>query len=345
MLCIGMTTKAQITITNADLPQGTDYYLMSTANPTSIAIGDLATTGANTNWNFDLQSNGQVIDTTYDISDSPPLYYLYFLTSDYADNTVPDITFIPGLTVTDVYNFYNLTSTKLEQTGFGATINSVPLPVYFSPKDLLYELPLNYGDTYSSNTAFNVSIPTFGAWFETRDRTNEVDGWGTLQGPLGSQQVLRVRSDIQYVDSLSVDISPFPLPAVPRHVIEYKWLAASEGLPILQITTNEFLGTETITQIKYRDVPTGFEQMLADNQSFVLYPQPAANVVTIVNPFSNEQNVELYLTDATGRIVKSISNINESLIQLDVRSFPAGIYLMTLQSGTKSFVRRVAVTH
>jgi len=279
----------------------------------------------------------------------PVVYYISFLSSDYADHTSPGFSIgtppTAGFSVEDIYNFYNLTSSKLEQSGFGAAINGITVPVPFSPKDLIYQLPLNYNDTWSSNAHFNLPIPTLGSWDEVRNRTNTVDGWGTLTGPLGSQQVLRVVSDIVYQDSVYVDLLQFGI-AVPRHQIEYKWLAANSGMPLMQVTTTVLAGTENVTSVQYRDtlIASAVTETLANNQSITLYPQPASNQVTVVNPYAGDNDVRMMLCDATGRVVMNDVVKQKSLFNVDVSPLPAGIYMLTLQSGAKSFTRRVAVT-
>ena len=333
-----------------DMPQAGDKYVMSNGNAAGFELADVAATGADYTWSFDLQSASQQIDTMFSMLDVPLLYNV-FIGADYADNTAPDIDFpIPGFnfSITDIYNFYNRTGSLVEQLGFGATISGAEVPVFFTgDNDLLFELPLDFGDTYSSSTSFFIPIPGVGTWYQTRNRMNTVDGWGTLQGPLGDQQVLRVRSEVSYMDSVHVSFQGFEFGVpIPRQDVEYKWLAASFGAPLLQIntTTNPLTNDETITLVKFRDVPNGLEQVLAANQPFTLYPQPASNHVTIVNPFANQHNVMLTLCDVTGRMIKDEEVSRNGLVHLDVTDVPGGIYLLTLQSGDEAFTRRVAVT-
>ncbi|HZG01399.1 MAG TPA: T9SS type A sorting domain-containing protein [Chitinophagales bacterium] len=338
--------SAQISVGQSDLPQAGQTFLMSNGNPMNIAAADLAVTGANQTWNFDLQSTSLQTDTILEMSDVPFAYQLTFFSSDFAlNNATPDFTLpIPGFSfsVSDVYDFFNRTSTKMEQTGFGANINGLTVPVPFNPRDIVYELPLAFGDSFSGNAAFSLPIPTLGSWSQQRERVSSVDGWGMLQGPLGNQQVLRVKSEVTYNDSIYVDLVGFGF-NVPRQQIEYKWLTTNGGVPILQVTTNVIFGNEVVSAVRYRDAPTGLEQTLATNQSMVLYPQPASNLVTIVNPFVNEVGTNAVVTDCTGRVVMSTAVENDALIDVNVNALPDGLYLLTLRSGNASFTRRLAV--
>ena len=62
------SSQAQITIDNTDLPSGGGIFVLSNANNQDISLSDLAITGANQNWNFNLVSNSQQVDTTFNIN-------------------------------------------------------------------------------------------------------------------------------------------------------------------------------------------------------------------------------------------------------------------------------------
>jgi hypothetical protein len=98
-----------------------------------------------------------------------------------------------------------------------------------------------------------------------------------------------------------------------------------------------------VSRVRYRDVVNGVET-LANNQAVTLYPQPATNAVTVVNPFVGDNNVQLIIHDVTGRLLTQRAAQQSKLFNVDVNDFPAGVYLMTLQSGDKTFTRRLAVT-
>ena len=59
---------------------------------------------------------------------------------------------------------------------------------------VIYQLPLAYGATSASHSAYHVEIPNVGYYGFEQDRTNTVDGWGVITTPGGSFDVLRVKT-------------------------------------------------------------------------------------------------------------------------------------------------------
>src|SRR5262249_9543003 len=139
---------------------------------------------------------------------------------------------------------------KYEYSGQGAAINSIPTPMVYSPRDVVYRFPLSYGDTDSSESGFSINIPTLADYAKARKRVDEVDGWGTLMLPSGNFNVLRVKSTIYDRDSIALTALPVPV-VIPSTTIEYKWLGLQQGEPLLQINSNQTV----VTQILYLENP------------------------------------------------------------------------------------------
>ena len=102
-------SQAQITITDADLPNANDTFRVSTAS--ILTPVDLTLTGANYTWDFStLVSTSQTVDSFISVSSTGLIYSLFFAFGSNAANLVQrgtDITTVPGFAVTDVYNFFN----------------------------------------------------------------------------------------------------------------------------------------------------------------------------------------------------------------------------------------------
>jgi hypothetical protein len=346
VLVITLSARAQITIQSTDMPTGGNTYLMSTGNPLLISDSDLQITGANQNWNFNLTAVSQAFDTAYSMSQVPTIFHIAFLSSDYADRLAPDINFGNIISITNNYDFYTLNSAKLEQTGTGSYISGLPFPTFFNPKDIIYELPINYGDVDSCNSYFSASVPTIGSWTEGRKRINHVDGWGNLQTPLGTKQVLRVRSEVFYNDTVTIDTPiHISLPPFPREQVEYKWLAKDGGFPMLEVVTTVTAGTETVTQILYQDTlnTTGIVNSPSSG-NILIYPQPSNNnfIITLDN---NKIINAISIYDICGRLVKKISEIDQPIINISTSDIPAGLYLVVLQSRDESYETKISVIH
>jgi hypothetical protein len=166
-----------------------------------------------------------------------------------------NIAFNDLLPIEDPYTFYYRSASTYREVGFGAELGGIPLPIIFDEQDEVYELPLNYGNTSSSHSAWKVSIPTLAFYGYQQQRTNEVDGWGTITTPAGSFDVLRVKTTLEGRDSINIDTLSLGF-AIERPVVhEYKWLAQGLRVPVLQVNTAMVFGVEVITEIFFYDAP------------------------------------------------------------------------------------------
>ncbi len=160
-----------------------------------------------------------------------------------------------GVTVSDVVAFYYKSTTLYQQTGYGATINNIGVPIGFNSKDVLYRFPMNFGDTDTSPSDFNINIPNLGYYGHDQVRVSEVDGWGTLITPYGTFNTLRIKSSITGNDTLFLDTLGFGFNFPSPATIEYKWLGTTKNIPLLQITmtAGSFGGAPQISSVTYRD--------------------------------------------------------------------------------------------
>lgn len=104
--------------------------------------------------------------------------------------------------------------------------------------------------------------------------------------------------------------------------------------------TYSFTVTEDRTLVANFEDPTSISE-LESNVSFIVYPNPAKDIVNIqLNniEFNNNLNVQLNLFDSLGRKLEvSTDLINSSIIQIDVSDKPAGIYYLQIIIDNKLF--------
>jgi gliding motility-associated-like protein len=113
---------------------------------------------------------------------------------------------------------------------------------------------MNYGNVDSSNSGFAFPLPNIGFYAKKQFRKNTVDGWGTLKTPFGTFQTLRVKSEIDIVDSIHIDTLGFGFNIPRQKIYEFKWLANGKDIPILQIdATQGFGGGLTIDRVNWQD--------------------------------------------------------------------------------------------
>ncbi|MEM7162743.1 MAG: T9SS type A sorting domain-containing protein [Bacteroidota bacterium] len=318
--------SAQITISEVNMPVANMIYSYENALDNGI---DPSSEGSDLEWDYsDLTGLNSDADTTIDINEAESIFQLVFnnpvLFGDYvSDYYLSAQGFdLGGLTVEDLSNFYRTTSNSFEQTGFGALLNGLPAPVAFNPKDVIYELPMNYEDSTFNYAFFEADIPGLGYWSEDIFRTNEVIGWGTLILPDATYETLKVKTTLNRTDSLFIEFlgfgSNFPLP----EVIEYKWLAEGEMSEVLTVTT--ILGQ--VTNVRYLSnsmVVSSIDEL--DRTPFNMFPNPSNGSVD----FSGIQEIELLeCFDLYGRRMTVQFDFNSK--RMDVSSLNPGRYIVRI---------------
>lgn len=85
--------------------------------------------------------------------------------------------------------------------------------------------------------------------------------------------------------------------------------------------------------------PTAVQQLQAGRFSALVFPNPAANVLTV--KAADNSAFTATLTDITGRIV--LQQSGQEILELNTASLPAGIYQLGIQSGVQELHTKVVV--
>lgn len=335
--------KAQtpITITDVDMPVVNDTIRYNTTN--NIQGLDPTLTGANYTWDYStLTSSTQRIDTFFSVTSTPFSYQVYFNNSilypTYKANYAlrgPDLVMPPALpipiSITDVFNFKKNSSNKYENVGFGAKISGVPSSIRNNPIDVEYVFPMNYTDNHISNSTFLVTIPFLATYGQAMERNSTVEGWGTLITPVGTYNVLKVKSVLTKIDTLYLDTlglgSNFPRP----EEIEYKWLAKGGSAPILKIVTT--LGV--VSSIEYQaNSFVGINELSIINDVSV-FPNPTKELVQVVFNSKNAGKLVYSIKDINGRLVMNndfVAHVGKNVFQIDLNKnkLSNGVYFIEL---------------
>ncbi|HMU68647.1 MAG TPA: hypothetical protein PKC38_01495, partial [Chitinophagales bacterium] len=204
-----MQAQSPITIVSSDLPDEGESFLVTNASP--LIAFDGTDTGPDHNWNFStLVPVTQDTTNWIDENDTNPIYFFLWFTSDIAEQSVSNIV-NDFITITDVYNFYQLDNSTFAFAGFAGTIAGIPFPIGYDDNEVILNFPADYGQISNSNTGFNISIPDIGGWNESRDRSNEIDGWGQVTTPAGTYDALRLHSVINIIDTFTYDTFVLPV--------------------------------------------------------------------------------------------------------------------------------------
>ncbi len=340
-LSLPLVGSAQITLNSSDFSNANDTVRMSTT--TDFAI-DFATTGANHSWDFtNLVAESQTLFDFQDVSSASALSQFlfggfaptqyqasYFIASD--DLPLDQLgTFLP-VSITDVYQFSRVTADSIASVGFSMLVEGNEIPFRSDTIEKRYQFPLNYQDTYTGKGYTEMDLNPIAniIWKQARQRSSEVDGWGSIDLPIGSFDVLRVRHTIFENDSIYQEFFGNPMWVgidLPTAYI-YEWIAAGEKEPVLRIETSEVGGSEVVRKVEYRD---NYDPLLAGIEENTLvalevYPNPANNEILVNQPI---EGANFVIIDGSGRTVLS-GVLSDKAIHIE--SLESGAYLMIVSS-------------
>lgn len=347
---------AQDTIRTQDLPHNGDKFVLSTG--TVFSGIKPAETGANYNWDYsNLESNNQRIDTMLNPGATNPALSFFFidniLNTNRSNHASRGQNFNLGFTgLSDIYNYYYNSSAEYRQPGLGAVINSIPVPVFYIPHDVLYKFPLTYSDEDSVTYSYEVDLTsTIGIYYHVaRKRHNVVDGWGTLETPYGNFNVLRVHSMLVEVDSTFVTQLNIGIKLAPVTTHEFKWLGVGSGLPLLQINTT--VDDTIVTQIVYQDSIrlTGFSNVSPIISEPLIFPNPASDGIVIRYSLHKKSDVKFELVSMEGKQIVEViefslaAGINFKVLDLRKYNLAAGNYIIKLQAGNSMLTRELIIS-
>ncbi len=246
LICV-LQLHAQITVTSADMPSAGQSFRTSLSF--DLQTFNFQETGNNFVWNFQSMTGLTQRESTFlTVTQTPNVFWLFFLGSANLAVEIEEISLLPGIPVESGYQFFNKTSSKYSDVGVGLIVSSLPLPLKYANPDVLYEFPMNLGYDKTSNASLVQTIPGVGHITIQRQRVSVIDGWGTLNTPYGSFQTLRLKSNVTEYDSIYVDTLGQGF-AINRDYIEYKWLGNGHGIPLLTVTEDLVMGS----RIEYID--------------------------------------------------------------------------------------------
>ncbi|NQX91971.1 MAG: T9SS type A sorting domain-containing protein [Flavobacteriales bacterium] len=317
---------SQITITASDLPNTDSVYVRATA--ANLGDFDFVSTGENFTWDFsELGQLNTTVTEFQEISEAPFAYQFLFnnpFDPDHiADMTIETEGFDTGQQINfdEFYQFFQKNDNAWSIVGYGTTISGIPLPAQTEPVDVVYDLPIEFGNTHENYSEWLIEVPDFATYKLKQDRSYEVDGHGTLILPDASYDVLRLRMQIDAVDSIVIPLLQVDF-ELDRNSVEYIWLAEGQGTPVLQAT--ETLGQVAFVNYKTNDLP---DNILEEERvsKINLYPNPAQDILWANS--ENEIISGIRILDQTGKLVLN-ELVKTSLARIDISGLEAGSYIV-----------------
>lgn len=335
-LVLSVSLKAQITVTQNDLPSVNDTLHFKTG---TINNFDPNATGANQTWDFSqLTFNNERADTIISVTSTPLVYNVIFnftvANLAYINQSPPS--FATGITVSDYYDFYKKGSSYYRKAGFGATINNVQTPVKYDNPELYFALPLTYGTIDSSTSKYGLTIPDYGYYGQTINRKHQADGWGTIITPYGTYDAIRVKETVNTTDTIYNDSFGFGYNINRPVSYEYYWLTNGLKSHVAKITKN---GMAYTIEIHYEPA-TLVNSNVVDNIS--LFPNPVKENLNINSLPGGTKNI--ILVNTLGQNVISTESA-ESNLNLDLSQLSNGIYELKVENENFKYSKKIVIQH
>lgn len=362
MLAITTASFAQITLTNANFPAVGDILkTVTVAAPVGIVA---PVVGPNQVWMIAEQANGILTETTYsDAADG----------ANVANYPNADLVVMSAGGTGETY--YNATSTAFQVVGFAGPLSGqlpVETALQFNPPVNERTAPLHYGDISATEAAVLVPLSTdllpdtllSGLPIQPDslririaiNRTEFVDAWGTMF-LLGSNafEVLRTRRFEETETRLDA-LLPFVGWLDVTDLIQLGFLGKDTTLSYIYLSNiakepiaiyNMNNAGDTVTSIQYKDVVPFYSQTadLLHPTALEVAPNPAQQQCTVRIPTGMGAGSNLVVTDMLGRNIYQIPvGTTENQISLDVSTWQAGNYTISLTDKTQQKISRARIT-
>jgi len=322
LLFIGLLSNiafAQISYLSTDYALQNESFVVSTASASGLTL-DYVQTGANFNWNYSSLEPATQETLLYQNPNNAGYKTVWCFLNGFIFNcnTQFNSNFnlatkltngiqIQGFGLSNVIDHLKISSTSLEDKMIGAslTVNgtSVPFVAAYQTADKLYQFPINFNDNYTNNFALSVDLTSFGApvqYASSGQRTNIVEGWGSLTTPFGTfPNVLKMKTTV--VNNITVTTNGTPTENTVT-TVSYKWFDKDYGIPVLQVDGNVVANQYVPNTVTYFDI----QLCLTPNAAFAFFPvasdfNPANNnaSVSFINASNNYDSVSWNFGDGT----------------------------------------------
>ena len=279
---------------------------------TGLSIGSA---GNNITWDF----------SSYPVEQSFQYLHLApFLTPYFSE--FPNANLSRRNTAVDIYEYFESDTVSLRLLGirgpddytvFSDPWNYISYPVTW---------PDSVNDPYQSIIAFSNPLDTIK---RTATATMKIDGWGKLKlNYITLPDVLRMEQEVNYVDSSWNFVQV-------TGVEKYYWWW-SPGYGMVALNSNRY---NVFREFSYRTDLTISAEKIEPLELFAIYPNPAEAMMSVRFGIANPAAVLLEVWDVSGRRLQAIATgilgAGTHEFQFDTGQFPAGNYVLMIQSGGK----------
>lgn len=338
--------KAQITLNEVDFPNAGDTIRYSKISAIS---GDYTTSGNGLLWDF----SGLVPDSQYIKKYNPiptnallvystfglfaPTKYRASYANENKDLPLDQLSQFLPVAITEINSYTRSIADSTTALGYSITTNGQIIPFKSDTIETKYKFPLSFGNSYNSRGYTYVDLNPIAdfKFKQYRKRNSQVDADGTLITPFGSFDVLRIKHDIEEIDSVYQTFLGtgfwFGLPK--SSTTEYEWFGNGKKDALLKIVVINTNGISQIQSVEYQDTYRNLSSSLSELEKNVLvYPAIVDDHLTIV---SQEKLMQYEVIDLQGKTtVKGV--FTEPINTINTNKLNCGVYFLRLNSSSGS---------
>lgn len=322
---------AQITVNQGNIAGAGDVVVQDHDTIPSVAA---PSGGANQVWDYSTGLNVSYEDT------------MNFVAPGWLNNAsyFPSATL--GATQTGGFEIYIINdATSLRSIGAaGDLFGTGDKQIYINPADVMAQWPMNYNDSYTTNSVQSLTIlgSDVGApadsiknkTYTTKDVV--VDAWGSMTTPYGTFNVLRVNETKYSVDSTWAYAFGMEQLVDSGADTTYNYTFWSDDpsarFPVMEMSHDNAGTVFNVSWLK--EAPSAGLNTAAAIETN-LYPNPASDVVILESENENISKMNVY--NVTGTLIKSVT-VNEVQTKVDVSSYNNGVYLYELVNGNNEVI-------
>ena len=334
-------SAAQISLQENDFSSAGDTVRISN----SVQVDyDPSQTGEGLTWDYSsLSANSQFLREFTSIGFSPvqftfgilaptPYQATYFI----PENTIPldQLNGFLPVELSDARSYLKSSQDSITRVGFSVKVSGVDVAFKSDTIETKYKFPIDYQQQFTTRGYTFIDLNPAADFKIKQHRyvTSIIDGYGQLVLPFGTFEVLRLKREINEIDSVYQTFfgSGEWFGAPPILTTEYEWLGENAKDVLLKIVVNNQNGVSQIQGIEYQDTYLGLDAGLEDNTSSVeIFPNPTSDEFTLI---STKEVLNFRLVDPMGKILIQHKNSQSNTIKIDLSSYSTGIYTVILET-------------
>lgn len=346
---VALSSQSQIILSETDFPIAGDTVRFST---TTITANDPNATGQNYTWDYSsLIADSQFVREFTSIGFSPvQISFGLFAPTNYQSSYfIPENAlqlnqlgnFLP-VSLSDARSYQRSLTDSITKVGFSVKVGGVDVAFPSDTIETKYKFPMTFGQDFNTvgftvvdlNPATNIIIR------QHRDVHSIVDGFGQLNLPFGTFDVIRVKREIVELDSIYQSFFGTPGWFVPPVTTsyEYEWITQGKKDALLKIVTRDAGGQQQIQSIEYQDAYIAQASIQENDILTNIYPIPSTEKLNI-----NSQAIinGIQIHELNGKIVKKLNFVNSNNLEVDISNLEKGSYLVSVITNKGSKTIRV----